>query len=242
MILPTMTDEERGYEAFRMTDWLCRCYNAMRDDIGSRFAKGTKFPYYQRIKCDDDKGNTWWFTCLCPSKAFKKKGMYFTFCYTIYEIPPRRRENDVNSGKGVILFDPVSMRKKIKGEETSGFFICDITPHAFNRYTERYLKPKGLGDMEFNRKVESIMYRWQHFDVSADLYGDKNAAKHKDDGLCPYDIMMKGGGILRGTMMDGVFIRFNTYVSDDMLFDNQRERQEEMLREHYEWKRKGLKE
>ena len=52
--------------------------------------------------------------------------------------------------------------------------------------------------MEFAKKFENMMVRWQWFDISADLYGDKNAEKHANDGVCPYDVVMNGGGLLRG--------------------------------------------
>lgn len=242
MILPTMNDDEKAYEAFRMTDWLNECFNHAKGDIIDRFERGTRFPYFQRMLCEDDKGNKWWFTCMCPSKDYRRRNRFMTFAYAVYDVPPKRTENRTNAGKGVLIFDPISIRKRLDGQErVSGSMITDITPHAINRYTERYLKPNGRGDIEIQRKVEDIMLRWQHFDISADLEGDVNAAKHTGDGICPLDIIMRGGGMFRGTIINDVFMRLTTYVSEDMMFDNQIERQKEMVREHYEWKRKGLK-
>ena len=47
--------------------------------------------------------------------------------------------------------------------------------------------------------------------------------------------------MLRGQIVNNLLLRFTTYVSPDMMFDNQLKRQQEMMREHWEWKRTGLK-
>ena len=114
--------------------------------------------------------------------------------------------------------------------------IVDIVPHAFNRYTERYLKPKGLENIEFERKVESIISRWRHFDV----VGDKSSDNNKDKGVAPYDVFMSDGGILRGYVVDEIMIRFFSYVSDDMMYDDQKEWQNEMNSEYFRWLNKGM--
>lgn len=236
-----MNDEERCFEAFRMTPVLYEMFNNVRKEACDRFHKGTRFPYFQRYVFTDDKRNDWTLLLWCPSKTDKKKKRFYVTAYTIYEVQRKRKEEDVNCGKGVLMFDPIAMQNKIDGRPNTGAIVYEIVPHAFNRYTERYLKPKGLDGMEFKRKVENILSRWQHFDISADLHGDKNAEKHAKDGLMPYDVIMRGGGMLRGFIVDELLIRFKTYVADDQMFDNQKERQAEMVREHYEWKRLGIK-
>lgn len=242
MILPTMNNDEMTYEAIRITHWLCEVFNEHKPDIIDRFERGTKFPYFQRILCHDDKGNEWCFICLSPSKEYRRKKKFSTFAYTIYDVPPKRTEKSTNAGKGVLLFDPLTMKHFIDTKERlPGSIINDITPHAMNRYTERFLKPAGKGSMDIRRKVENIILRYMHFDLCADLFGDKNAAKHKDDGICPIDYIMHGGGMFRGYMVNDLLIRLSTYVSDDMMYENQDERQREMTKEYYEWKRKGLR-
>jgi hypothetical protein len=170
----------------------------------------------------------------------KKKKMFGISAYITYNIPRKRKENDLNAGKGLMFFDPFNMRDMLHGKEVKRpAAVYDIVPHAFNRYTQRYLKPKGLDGIEFARKYESMMARWQWFDISADLCGDKNAEKHSHDGLCPYDVVMSGGGLLRGFIVDNLLVRFNTYIDKESMFDNQIERQSEMVSEYYQMKRKG---
>lgn len=240
MILPTMNDEEKTHEAFRATEWLCECFERCKAEIIDKFKRGTKFPYTQRIQCTDDKGNVWWFTCIMPSKDYRKRARFLTFCYTLYDIPPKRSENLTNAGKGALVFDPLSMKRYLTTKvHESWSIITDITPHAVNRYTDRYLKPLGK-TLEPERKIESILSRWMHFDICADLAGDENAAKHKDDGICPIDIIMRGGGMFRGTVINNLLMRLTTYVSTDIMFENQKERQQEMVSEYYNWKRKKI--
>ena len=241
MILPTMNDEELLFEAVRTTHWLCGCFGDFKDEVIDKFRRGTRFPYFQRIRLRDDKGNEWWFTCLCPSKEYKKRMMFKTFAYTVYDVPPKRSENLTNAGKGALVFDPLAMKTYLETKERApGSIVADITPHAMNRYTDRYLKPAGKEGLDVQQKMESIMQRWMHFDICADLTGDKNAKKHTGDGICPIDINTRGGGMFRGYVANNLLMRLTTYVSDDMLYDNQRERQDEMTREYNDWKRRGI--
>lgn len=59
MILPTMTDDDRAYEVVRATDWLCDAFSAHKAEIIDKYRRGTRFPYYQRIRLEDDKRNDW---------------------------------------------------------------------------------------------------------------------------------------------------------------------------------------
>lgn len=236
MIVPTMTDDEKAYEAFRMTDWLCEAHEEWRPTIVEKFRRGTRFPYFQHGKAKDDKGNEWTLLFFCPTKTLKKRDTYYTLAYLTYDIPRGRKESDVNAGRGCLMFDPISMKRRIAGEGI-GTCIMDIVPHAFNRYTERHLVPNGLNNLSFRQKVESILSRWQWFDIMADKYGDVSARKHSDGAICPYDVYMKGGGMLRGQIVNEVLVRFLSYVSEDMMFDNQRERQRNMQSEYWQTKR-----
>lgn len=241
MVLSTMNDEEKAYEAFRICKWAKEIHDEYKHEIGSKFARGTRFPYFQRVVFDDDRQNKWYLTFLCKSKSDKKKGLYYCFCYTIYEIEKKKSDGtnkfDGNTGKGVLMFDPLAMSARVDGIEKRGMAVVnDIVPHAFNRYTERYLKPIGKENIEFQRKVENIMLRWKHFDV----IGDSSSEKHKDKGFAPYDVFMSGGGILRGCFVSEGLIRFFSYVSDDMLYEDQSKWQDEMEKEYQRWKRIGM--
>ena len=238
MILPTMNDDEKFFNAARITPLAIEVHKDCIDDISRKFAKGNRFPYFQRVVFEDDRKNTWWLTYMVRNKSDKKKGHMYTFCYTVYEIQKKKEDGsgkyDGNTGKGVLLFDPVSMDKRLNGEHVVGMFgVFDIIPHAFNRYTQRYLKPKGKENIEFQRKVESMMARWGHFDIDGDISSDKH-------GNFPYDVFMSGGGMLRGQMETNNLIRFYTYVDGDMMFNNQVERQDEIRKEYYKWLRKGV--
>lgn len=240
MLLPTMNDEEKTYEAFRVTRWLCDVYEEWQPTIGDKFMRGTRFPYIQRGSVKDDKNNEWSFVFLCPTKDRKRKCVrYYTMAYTTYDIPRKRIEKDVNAGRGCLMFDPIAMRRMIDGGERCAA-VMDIVPHAFNRYTERYLKPHGMENISFGRKLENMLMRWQWFDILAGVSGDKSAAKYTDGNICPYDVMMRGGGMLRGQIVNDLLIRFFTYVSDDMLFDSQKQRQAEIVSEYYHLKNEGV--
>lgn len=230
-----MNDDDKAFEAFRICRIAKSLYDECINEVAEKFRKGTRFPYFRRYTFDDDRSNTWVLTFMCRSKEDKKKGRFLCMCYTEYEIEKRDKEGrrifDSNTGKGVLMIDPVSLVARLDGKERGGMgAIMDFVPHVFNQYTERYLKPRGKENIEFCRKVESIMYRWQHFDVC----GDKSSEKHTDKGFAPYDVFMYDGGIMRGSFVNEMLLRFFTYISDDMLFDEQREWQQAMHREYYQ--------
>ena len=239
MVLHTMNDEEKGWEAFRIYPTAIDLYEQYKDKIWEKFRKGTKFPYVQRIAFDDDRRNRWIMVILCKSKKAARKGQFWSFCYTTYEIQKKRNDGtnkyDGNTGKGILGIDPFGMKVRVNGGTYGLGMVVDIVPHAFNRYTERYLKPKGLENIEFERKVESIISRWRHFDV----VGDKSSNNNKDKGIAPYDVFMSDGGILRGYIVDEVLIRFFSYVSDNMMYDDQKEWQDKMNQEYYHWMNQG---
>lgn len=249
MLLHTMNDEEKIFECYKSVRIVYEYFRNIFDDIKDKFNRGTRFPYVQRYQVKDDRNNLWYMILCCPSKAARKKGLFFALCYTIYEIPPKitssnTRKNDKNSGKGCIAYDFVKMYNFINNHERDDIQIAtfiDIVPHVFNRYTKRYLKPKGLENISFGKKVESILLRWRHFDISADLNGDINTKKHlqDDDIICPYDIVMDDGSLMRGHIVNSLLVRFYTYINNDMMFEEQKERSLEMLNEYSEWLRTG---
>ena len=51
---------------------------------------------------------------------------------------------------------------------------------------------------------------------------------------------MAGGGILRGYIVNEVLIRFFSYVSDEMLYEDQKTWQETINKEYFRWLNKGV--
>ena len=236
MIIQTMNDQEKFYEAFRVVNKAKAIFDDVKDDVIERFHRGTRFPYYNRYAFEDN-GNNWRIVFLCKSKEHKRKGLYYTFCYTTYII--EKPKKDINCGRGILWFDPVGITKYIQNPDSqnTGFgLICDITPHAFNRYKERFLKPKGL-EIDFDKTVENMLCRWKWFDI----IGDKSSRKYTQDVVSSYDVFMQGGGMLRGQILDGMSMRFFTYVSEDMYYSNQLQRQKDMFREYHRLKHEGVK-
>lgn len=235
MILPTMDDNDVAYEAFRVYDWLCDIFDELRPKVSLKFSKGTRYPYFQKYGITDDKQNDWVLVFYQLSKEMRRKKVYRLMAYTIYDIPPKRKENNINSGKGCIMFDPFRIRAQKQGLNISAM-IYDFTPHAINRYTERYLSSIGKGNIAFEYKVESILQRWAWYDTSAK---DLNTQKHDDESTVPYDLILHKGGMFRGRWLNLFLVRFATYIDNSMLFDTQTERQTEMFKEYWKEKANG---
>lgn len=241
MFLPTMTDDDKCYEAFRSINFLYLEAIKHKEEALDKIRSRSNYPAFTKYEVVDDKMNKWSIVYFITSKELKRKHGFFTICYTTYEVPPKHKENDTNAGKGVFLFNLLRMfdfkEAHFKRDRPEAFM--EIVPHALNRYTQRYLKPNGLDGWSLDRKIVNILSRFLHFDIDADRHGDLASKNNMGDSLCPYDIIMRGGGILKGNFVNNLLVRFTTYVSPDMMFEDQIERQEEMTKEHYEWKRKG---
>ncbi len=236
MILQTMNDDEKFYEAFRIVNKAKEVWEANKKNAFGRFLRGSHFPYF--IHTDfEDNGNKWRIIYMCKSKNYKKKKCFFSLCYTTYSIEKKKKNG--NGGKGILWFDPSGLWHHTytnDGKDHGFGFICDIIPHAFNRYTERFLTPRGL-ELSFDRKVEDLMYRWKWFDV----VGDKSSKKYVSEKGMSYDVFIQGGGMLRGQILDPLTMRLFTFVSEDMYFANQKDRQETMLREYQLMKYNGAR-
>jgi len=241
MFLPMMTDEEKMAEALGIVREVRRIHKMNAELSRDKMKRATRFPFFIYYKLVDDRNNTWWLTYMCRSKEDRRKGRFLCYCYTIYEIEKKEKgivKVDGNTGKGIFMFDPLTINELLDGDIYTRGMTCfiDIVPHAFNQYTKRYLKDKGRDNISFRKKVESIMLRWMHFDV----IGDESSDKHADKGDVPYDVFMFGGGMLRGQCINAELIRFFTYIDESMMFEEQLERQKEMTREYYHWKAKGI--
>ena len=216
MILPTMNDDERCYEVYRICQKAYNWYNDFGRDCVDKIRNANRFPYFIHRDITDDHGNKWTLGMSIGSKQQKKKKLMRSYMFTPYV--------DEKGGRGAIGCDPM-MLCFATPENMRGAMILDLTPHALARYTQRYCVPNGK-DYDFQRKIDSIMLRWQWFDV----LGDKHSLKY-DKGLLPYDVYMSGGGMMRGWVINPMFVRFYTYVSDDLLFSNQRETQDKIGKE-----------
>ena len=73
MVLPTMNDNEKAYEAFRIYNTAIGIYNEYKGEIWDKFRRGTKFPYVQRIQFNDDRNNKWLMLIICKSKKAVNK-------------------------------------------------------------------------------------------------------------------------------------------------------------------------
>ena len=234
MLLPNMTDEEKCREAFMSIPDVTGLIDEKLPIITDKYMRATHFPYFQRFAITDKRHNEWYILCLMPTKGLRRRRKFVSLAYTIYDFPRGHKEENKNAGKGVFMYNPEGMRialETIHNEDPYFSAFMDVIPHAIHRFTERYLVPNGLTEISIHKKVEFLLKDWRHFDVAPDLHGDKSSVKHKEDGICPYDVIMKNGGILRGQFVDNLLIRFFTYISKDDLFDNQAERHAEMMAE-----------
>ena len=238
MILPQMTDDEKGYQAFRIRDLAKRWAYKFREEVLPKFDKAFKYPYSLFKKHDDGYGNEWTLLFCLPCKEDKKRGRMRALCFTTYNVEKKdkkgRMKFDGNTGKGVILFDPLTLWCASK-ENRMGGGVMEFLPHVLHRYTERYLKPLGKENISTDKKIASIAARWKYFDVG----GDEYSQKHNDKGILAYDVFLKGGGMLRGQMSNPIYVKFFTYVSDDQLYENQRETQQKITNEYYSLLREG---
>lgn len=232
MILPNMTDDEKGFEAFRIRDLARRWAYDFRKEAAPKFEQAFKYPYNLFRKHEDGYGNVWTLLFCLPSKEDRKRGWMRSTIFTTYDVEKKnikgKVRNDGNTGKGFIAFDPLTLWRNDGG-------IMEFIPHAIHRYTQRYLKPIGKLDMPIDKKVASITSRWLYYNLGGDDYSQK----YNSRGFLAYDAYMKGGGMFRGQLSNAVYVKFYTYISEDMLYDNQREIQKRINAEYQSLMNKG---
>ena len=238
MILPQMTDTEKSYHAFRIKDLAKRWAYEFRREVAQKFDKAFKYPYSLFRKHNDGYGNEWTLLFCLPCKEDKKKGRMRALCYTVYNVEKKDRKGrmkfDGTTGKGVIMFDPLLLWCASPDNHMGGG-VVEFLPHVMNRYTQRYLKPLGKENIPFDKKMASIVARLKYFDTEGDAYSQKYSGEDK----MPYDMFLKGGGMLRGQLTSAIYVKFYTYVSDELLYDNQRRTQEKISQEFYSLLKEG---
>ena len=242
MFTNTMSLDDKYFEIFRTHREFYYFFLENRKVFMERLNKRTSsdFPYYNRFSVFDDKANEWNFLFSCKSKEHRKKGLYLCYAYTIYEIPPMRKENQTNSGKGFIFFYPeyfckFYLCKEMNEDEKFKIpIIHDVVPHAMNRYNERFLKRRGLSNLDFKKKVEMVLSKCETADILMELHGDISSEKHLSEDLstCGIDLIIRNSGIIRGRLYDNNhYAQYYTFVSNDMLYQNQIERVRDSLNE-----------
>lgn len=234
-----MTDAERAVEILSASKMLMDTMKENQSWAVARLMKWREYPAFARLPVVDDRHNRY-LIIYYLTKKMKRKRQMFINCVLPYEIPPNRKEQS-NCGKGFYFFNPCAICAKcdeyfLTGEYTGSrtLPIYDFTPHALSRYKERYLAKVGGLDLSFEKKIENILGRLTFIDAFSNEDGDKNAAKHiNNDTQFSLDIMMRGGGMFRGRNECNVMTRMMTYVSPEMMFENQLERFEKIEKTYY---------
>lgn len=233
MLLPTMSTDEKAFEAFRIKNFAHEWARQLHDENEDKVRRAVKFPYKFSVTKKDDYGNTWIVKMVYANKTQWKQRIAHYWCYTTYRITKRDKTGnphyDTNTGPGIIAFDPTVTKNE-------KFLVVDIVPHCINQYRKRHLEPLGRQDITLDAVIDSIMLRWKHFDVAE----EHAMEKHDDKGLLPYNIIMQGGGQLLGNLSTPVTLILFTYVSPDMMFEDQLERQQCMMTEWSSWQANGI--
>lgn len=227
-----MSTDEKAYEGFRIHkiahEWVWELFRQNADKI----KHAVKFPYKFAVVKDDGYGNKWTLKLTYATKQEWKKNLTRTWCYTTYRVEKKDEQGnpiyDTNTGVGVLLFDP-------SVSANTSFLAVDIIPHCINQYRKRHLEPLGRQDDPLDKVVDSIMLRWKHFDVAE----EHAIEKHDDKGLLPYNIIMQGGGQMLGNLQSALALTCFTYISNDMMFESQKERQARMMGEWAKWMSDG---
>lgn len=244
MITRAMSNVDKLFEALRVYQIVYDFYKDKKIIFRDRLFKKTSsaFPYYNRFSFVDDKNNEWHVVFYCKNKEWRRKGVFYCYAYFIYEIPPTRKKNQTNFGKGLIFYNPKCIYEywnshfngipsEIKSIQA---LVFEVVPHAMNRYNERFLKPNGLDGIDFTKKVEMMLFDWINIDFAADLRGDESTKKNLREDVFPYDAALKNNGTLKGVIYkDFNLVQFYTYITKDMMFENQKVCYEDMVKKYY---------
>lgn len=190
------------------------------------------FPTFYMFERTFEGMGKWTVIVEAESKAVLKKGIISVKGYQTFIVSHAKLES--NNGMGIYLFNA-------HNEEIT---MCnEFPPHYFNQFRKRFVEAKGLAQPDFPNLVRMVLR--EHHDAMDGTMTGLKVKLDKDDQLCfeeteEYNrqagfknlITYSRNGISLGLSgADRRYFNFTTFVSNEMLKDNQVEAQQECLKE-----------
>lgn len=234
MILPSMTPEEKvkqmqnlfPYIHVHADEWL-RCYN-------HTFFRTKRFPacYSSEVDFSEVGMGKWTMHVIAESKSNLKKGVATIRMYQTYYVTHAKEQS--NNGTGIY---------ELVANDDMDVSCHEYTPHYFNRLRQRMIAPRGIVQPSFPELVRRMTCdHWSSMDetITGFRYKKDETGKyalvedHNDDRQEGYDNLVSyhPDGISLGvSAARRRYFLYLSYVSNDLLYPGQVEKQKKRLQE-----------
>ena len=232
MILQSMTPEEKVNQMYKIKPyvyeyamaWATRNYNIIR--------RTKVFPTLYTFDRDVPGMGTWTMVATAESKSNIRKNIIAMSAYQKFHVPYAKDKKNI--GTGIFLFE---------GTDDGTILCLEFSPHCFLRFRQRMIEPKGITQPPFPQLVKRVLTE-HHSGMDTTVKGFK--AIRDDDGKVKivktdehdryqgYDNLItytKNGLFLGMAAANRKYFCYTTFVSNDELFDDQRQEQEKMMKE-----------
>lgn len=232
MILPTMTPEEKVRQMEKMMPLLREAAMGWLKHNGKMVQRTKFFPTFYTFEREFEGMGKWAVVIVAESKSLVKRGILNVNGYQTYTIT--HSKNESNNGMGIY---------QLSGHGEENITCIEFPPHYFNQFRKRFVEARGLAQPDFPGLVKMVL-REQSYgmdetvtSIEPKFLGDelfyfedtdridrqsgfKNLISYTRNGL---SLGLSGAGRR--------YFLFTTYISNEMLKDNQTEAQAENLRE-----------
>ena len=239
MILPTMTPEEKVKQMEKMMPLLIETTLGWMKHNGKIVLKTKYFPAFYTFDHEFEGMGKWTVIVTVESKAVLKKGVVSVEGYQTYNVTHSKHES--NNGIGIYLFSTLN-----KGE----IRCLEFPPHYFNQFRKRFVEARGLAQPDFPNLVKMVLR--EHNDAIDETATGLQIITDEDDrhyfeeteefnrkaGFKNLVSYTRNGLSLGLSGADRRYFNFTTFVSNEMLKDNQSESQKLSLKEllYYRYK------
>lgn len=232
MILQSMTPEEKVKQMQHLKPyvydyamaWATRNYNIIR--------RTKVFPTMYTFDREVQGMGTWTMVATAESKANIRKNIIAMSAYQKFHVPHAKDRKNI--GTGIFLFEGTD----------DGITLClEFSPHCFLRFRQRMIEPKGITQPPFPQLVKRVLAE-HHNGMDTTIKGYKAVRDNEEkvrivktdenDRYQGYDNLItytKNGLFLGMAAAERKYFCYTTFVSNDELFENQREEQQRMMKE-----------
>ena len=231
MILPSMTPEEKVRQMEKVKPFLHEAVTAWMNRNQKIVFKTKVFPTFYLFERNFDGMGKWTVVVEAESKELLKKNIITVKGYQTFIVSHAKQES--NNGMGIYLFNALD-----------NTIMCDeFPPHYFNQFRKRFVEAKGLSQPDFPNLVKMVL-REHHdamdetqtglkvkLDEDDQLYYEETEEYNRQAGFKNLITYSRNGISLGLSGANRRYFNFTTFVSNEMLKDNQVEAQQLNLKQ-----------
>lgn len=240
MILSTMTPEEKVKQMEKMKPLLTEAVMGWMNRNHKMVFKTKVFPTFYTFEREFEGMGKWTVVAMAESKAVLKKGIVTVRGYQTYTVAHAKTES--NNGMGIYL---------LNARNEDDITCNEFPPHYFNQFRKRFVEARGLVQPDFPNLVKMVLR--EHHDAMDEtvtdlkiklddddrMYFEENEEYNRQAGFKNLITYSRNGISLGLSGANRRYFNFTTFVSNEMLKDNQVDAQKECLKHQLSYRHKA---